>query len=114
MNYIEKAVNEAMPINAVITREALRTAMQRGACTVDFTKKDGTNRKMFATLNPEYIPVEALPKEGHTATVNENILAVYDLDVHGWRSITIASIKSVTRHTKAAMESMTTPDSVAA
>jgi WYL_2, Sm-like SH3 beta-barrel fold len=106
MSIITQAVNEAMPDpkSLVIDKETLRTAMQRGGCTVEFTKKDGTTRLMFATLNPDYIPAEALPKGTGVHVENPDVLSVYDLDVEGWRSINMKTIHMVTRHTKAAMD----------
>lgn len=63
--------------------------------TVTFTKKDGTERVMKCTLNESSIPVDHRPKEGSTHKVNDSVLAVFDVENQGWRSFTIANVKSV-------------------
>ena len=62
---------------------------------VTFIKKDGTARVMKCTLNESIIPQEHKPKEGSTHKVNDATLAVFDIEKQGWRSFTIANIKSV-------------------
>jgi hypothetical protein len=77
----------------------LNTLLKSREATVCFTKKDGTERVMRCTLNPDLLP---LPKvdESTVATKPERkksdtSLAVYDLDANGWRSFIITSIKNV-------------------
>jgi hypothetical protein len=77
----------------------LKTLLKSSEATVCFTKKDGTERVMRCTLNPDFLP---LPKvdESKVATKPERkksdtSLAVYDLDAQSWRSFVITSIKNV-------------------
>ena len=77
----------------------LKTLLKSSEATVCFTKKDGTERVMRCTLNPDLLP---LPKvdESTVATKPERkksdtSLAVYDLDAQSWRSFVITSIKNV-------------------
>jgi len=77
----------------------LNTLLKSREATVCFIKKDGTERVMRCTLNPDLLP---LPKvdESKVATKPERkksdtSIAVYDLDANGWRSFVITSIKNV-------------------
>lgn len=64
--------------------------------TVTFNKKDGTERVMNCTLNPEHLPkVEVKEGAESKRKKSEDVLAVYDLDAKGWRSFTIKSVTSV-------------------
>lgn len=63
--------------------------------TVTFTKKDGTERVMKCTLNPEQLPPAPVTEGKKERKVNEDVIAVYDVEVQGWRSITLKSIKRV-------------------
>ena len=76
----------------------LATLLKSTEATVCFTKKDGTERVMRCTLNPDLLPlikvdetVAAKPERKKSDTS----LAVYDLDAQGWRSFVITSIKNV-------------------
>ena len=67
-----------------------------GSVTVTFTKKDGTERVMECTLQPELLPPVVVtedvePKRQKAA--NEDVMAVYDLESKGWRSFTVRSVK---------------------
>lgn len=63
--------------------------------TVDFNKKDGTNRVMRCTLKPELLPKVELTENKKTKKKSENTLAVFDLDKQEWRSFTIKSINRI-------------------
>lgn len=76
-------------------REELQTKLRDGIHQIVFTKKDGTERKMFCTLSEAVIPEEHKPKKGTTIKVNDSVLAVFDVEKQGWRSFTIADVKSV-------------------
>jgi len=76
----------------------LKDMLKAGPLTVTFTKKDGTERVMRCTLCPEMLPPvtvteDAEPKKKRT--VNEDVMAVYDLDAKGWRSFTLMSVNRV-------------------
>jgi hypothetical protein len=73
----------------------LRDSLQKGIVTVTFTKKDGSERVMKCTLSENFIAQKDLPK-GNTRASNAEVIAVYDVDVSGWRSFRIDSVKSVT------------------
>lgn len=75
----------------------IRGVLHTNDTQITFTKKDGTERVMRCTLDPELLP-PALPivegkvprKESTTA------IRVYDLDLSEWRSFTIKSVKNIT------------------
>jgi len=66
--------------------EKLLDQLRKSEATIVFTKKDGSERTMRATLNPGIIPVEKHPKSQTEQSTNTNVVAVYDLENEGWRS----------------------------
>lgn len=65
------------------------------AVDVEFTKADGTTRKMRCTLNESNIPAEFAPK-GSERKKSDEVLPVFDLENNGWRSFRLDSVKSIT------------------
>jgi len=63
--------------------------------TVTFTKKDGTERVMKCTLDPKLLPEAPVTEGKKPRKVNEDVIAVYDVEAQGWRSFAVKSIKSV-------------------
>jgi hypothetical protein len=76
-------------------KQTIKETLRNGIHQVVFTKKDGTERTMLCTLSEEVIPQEHKPKEGTAHKVNDTVLAVFDVEKQGWRSFTIADVKSV-------------------
>lgn len=76
-------------------RNKIKETLRDGVHQVVFTKKDGTERTMTCTLSESIIPQEHRPKEGSTHKVNDAVLAVFDVEKQGWRSFTVADVKSV-------------------
>lgn len=73
-------------------RDALKEKLRAGVVTVEFTKKDGTNRIMECTLAADKIGESV---GGGTRTPNPDALAVYDVENNGWRSFRWDSITNV-------------------
>jgi len=75
----------------------LKCHLAYGPTTVVFTKKDGTERVMNCTINPELVPVEPIVEgvEKKEKKVNEEVMPVYDLDAKAWKSFRWDSIKQV-------------------
>jgi len=79
-----------------------------GPVTLTFTKKDGTERVMECTTNPDLVPL--VEEKVHVTNtdnpidfpikkekkVNEEVMPVYDLEAKGWRSFRWDSVKQVT------------------
>ena len=79
-----------------MTREDLKAMLQANVKVVTFQKVNGDKRAMRCTLNPRYLP-EAKPKAvgASPRPLNEEVLAVYDLDEKAWRSFRIENILKV-------------------
>lgn len=75
--------------------EDLKHYLHRGVVKVIFTKNDGTERTMMATLNEELIPEDKKPKGTGKKKESVEVFAVYDVEADGWRSFKIDSIKEV-------------------
>lgn len=74
----------------------LKSALYSNEVTVTFTKKDGSDRVMKCTLDPEVLPPSPVTEGKTERKKSENTLAVYDLEAQAWRSFTIKSVKKVT------------------
>jgi len=73
--------------NTEENRKILQFLLHESVVEVTFTKKDGTERLLRATLHQDKIPQENKPKEDTPQrTKSEEAQAVYDLDNDGWRS----------------------------
>jgi hypothetical protein len=83
----------------VMDKSKVLEMIRSGTTDVVFTKKDGTARAMKCTLNEEYLPtpIESGPGEDDKPkkTVNPDVLAVYDVEVAGWRSFRWDALQSV-------------------
>jgi hypothetical protein len=74
-------------------KELLRES--KDLCIV-FTKKDGTSREMFCTLNENKIPADKQPKsEGTESTTSGSALRVFDTSKQEWRSFRWDSLTKV-------------------
>lgn len=76
-----------------MSRKSLISKLVQGEAKVTFTKKDGTERVMKCTLKEDVVP--AVESKETTRKVNEEVLAVWDLEKSAWRSFRIDSIKDV-------------------
>ena len=66
--------------------------------TVTFTKKDGTERVMKCTLQPDVLPVvevKPLAEGKQPRKESTTSIRVYDLELKDWRSFTTNSITRV-------------------
>ena len=71
--------------------EQLKIELQHGVVEVKFTKVNGEERTMLATLNEDLIPIDMLPKQDPDVVVeptvpNLEVQRVYDVESDGWRS----------------------------
>ena len=67
---------------------------KNGVITVRFTKVNGDERTMKCTLLTEYLPNQT-DIEDTTTRINDNVLAVLDVEANGWRSFRVDSVKEV-------------------
>lgn len=78
-----------------MNREQIQTALRENVVSFSFKKANGDSRKMQATLNTKYIPLDHMPiikKDAPVAKENVNIVRCYDVDVKGWRSFRVDSL----------------------
>lgn len=61
----------------------LVAALENGVVNIEFSKSDGSIRKMRATLNKNLFAYKATGSERKR---NENTMPVWDMDKSGWRS----------------------------
>lgn len=73
----------------------LKGMLKADVGTVTFTKKDGTERVMKCTLDSKKLPEAPITEGKKMRKVNEDVIAVYDVEAKGWRSFTIKSVKRV-------------------
>ena len=77
-----------------IGREELKNKLLNGIVALEFTKSDGSDRKMCCTLLESEIPQEKKPKNTGKRE-NAKVLSVFDLEKQDWRSFKMESLKSV-------------------
>jgi hypothetical protein len=63
--------------------------------TITFTKKDGTERVMKCTLQPELLPKVEIKEDKQPRKKSTDVLSVFDLEMNNWRSFTLKSVKKV-------------------
>ena len=82
-------------METVFTRDNLVETLRNNVVRITFTKVDGTERVMRCTLIPEQIG-GTLPANGKSIVEsNDRVVAVWDLDNHGWRAFRVDSVKSI-------------------
>lgn len=82
-----------------VAKKWLKDLLKTDVVTVIFTKSDGSERSMKATLSEKLIPVvtEAVvsDKPKKERKVSDEVLPVYDTEAQGWRSFRWDSIKQI-------------------
>lgn len=72
----------------------LSDALKTSNVFITFEKKDGSERKMLATLKSDLIPVYEKKTE-REKKINESVLSVFDLEKEEWRSFRLDSVKDL-------------------
>lgn len=88
----------------LIERQYLIDVLSKGIVNLEFTKADGSLRKMNATLDTKYIDgarvLQEVVLEKNALTEfqayqkNQRVLSVFDTDVGAWRSFRIDRLKA--------------------
>ncbi len=77
----------------------LNDYLTAGVVEVNFTKQDGSARKMVCTRRLDMIPVENQPKPKLPTDIVEahdpQLFKVWDLEAKGWRSFRYTTIQSM-------------------
>jgi hypothetical protein len=77
-------------------RDWLIGMLKVGPLTVTFNKKDGAERVMTCSLQPELLPPVTVKESTTSKKENINTISVYDLNAQGWRSFIIKNVTAVT------------------
>ncbi len=72
----------------------IRVLLTERNVKITFTKKDGTERVMNCTLDPNVIPLVESVQDKREKDKEKDYIAVYDTDIKAWRSFIIKSVKS--------------------
>jgi hypothetical protein len=75
--------------------EWLKGALKTNIVDVTFTKKDGTERLMKCTLDPEILPKIEIKEDAKPRKESTTSIRVFDTEKNEWRSFTIKSVKNV-------------------
>ena len=73
----------------------LRSVLKDSVVTITFTKKDGDERVIKATLKEDLIPEDMIPKGTSTRKKSEESQSVFDVEKDEWRSFRWDSIKQL-------------------
>jgi hypothetical protein len=73
----------------------LQGALKTNIVDVTFTKKDGTERLMKCTLNPEILPKVEIKEDAKPRKESTTSMRVFDTEKNEWRSFTIKSVRNV-------------------
>lgn len=73
----------------------LRSLLKESVVSITFTKKDGDERVIKATLKEDLIPEEMIPKGTSTRKKSEESQSVFDVEKDEWRSFRWDSIKQL-------------------
>ena len=78
------------------TRDWLKDLLKFEVVTLTFTKKDGTQREMVATLSEARIPkTEKSSESAGTRKYSDEAQPVYDVEAKAWRSFRWDSLSKI-------------------
>jgi hypothetical protein len=77
----------------MVGRDLRKQMLKNDICRVVFTKKDGTERVMRATLLERFHPPKSERKTDRVIKENPDVIRVVDVDLGEWRSFRWDSIK---------------------
>jgi len=76
-------------------RDWLVSHLRMGPVTVTFNKKDGEQRIMTCSLQPELLPLMPVKESTTAKKENLNNISVYDLTAQGWRSFIVKNVTNI-------------------
>lgn len=62
---------------------------------ITFTKKDGTVRELFGTLDSKFLPTRALNEHHKTKIVDWETFTIWDLEADDWRAFKTVNLISI-------------------
>jgi hypothetical protein len=75
--------------------EGIQDRLRTRIIEITFTKKDGSERVMKATLLPQYLPVITEETKKSTKIVNPELVNCWDTEKSAWRSFRVDSIVQI-------------------
>ena len=78
-----------------MTRDELKTKLEKYMMEVTFTKVNGDQRIMTCTLHPDALPPatkDDAMSQKRVRELNEEVLSVWDVNAKGWRSFRVANV----------------------
>lgn len=78
-----------------MNREDLINQLKISEVTINFTKKDGTERVLVGTLDPAILPVRESTETKERKETTTDVVVVYDIENQGWRSFNFANVNSI-------------------
>ena len=76
----------------MINRDELVNALKSGIVEVNFTKVNGEVRTMKSTLKEDLLPQQIDLEESISKKKNDNVIAIWEVDLKSWRSFRIDSV----------------------
>lgn len=76
-------------------RSWLNETLRTNPTTINFTKKDGTERVMLCSTMSAVIPEDKQPKGTGSKVTSSESHAVFDMEKQEWRSFRYADVNSV-------------------
>jgi len=86
MDNIEDASVNPIETEIALLKSRIHQLLSSNKVEVNFTKADGSARKMICTLCPDLMPSDITFSEGVHVEKPDNVLAVWDLEKDDWRS----------------------------
>ena len=79
-----------------LTKEDLTEMLKNAIYDIEFTKVDGSTRKMKCTLKESYTQASPEKKTERIKKANDDVISVWDVEFNGWRSFKISNLLSCT------------------
>lgn len=89
-HYGHRKIINMIKIDSQISYSKLTNALKKEIVTVIFEKKNGTTREMNCTLMEDYV---SLVKNPTYSEKESDTISVWDVEVSGWRSFRLDSVK---------------------
>ena len=81
-----------------MTKEKLVDLLRHEILDIEFTKVDGSIRKLKGTLKESYTKAAPEKKTDRVKKQNEQNISVWDVEFNGWRSFKYDNVISVSRN----------------
>lgn len=89
-------MSEKFDFNDAESKNWLKSLLQSEVVTLTFTKKDGSERVMQATLSESRIPSSGnVTESAGTRKYSAEAQPVYDIEANGWRSFRWDSLSKI-------------------